>query len=153
MRVLSLMALVGALWQPTPSVRASIEAAAPASDGTVQLTVRVVPTGLTLGAYQGSLRFAPGALQLVRVVTPSGDGTRMSNPADSARGVIRFAGYAVNGFMKTEVLTLVVRPVRPLARAEVRAQLDVASDLAGTAVAKAQLYSATGVAPANGRTP
>lgn len=153
MRVSALLGLIGTLWQPTPSVRASIEARPPAADGTVQLTVRLAPTGLTLGAYQGRLQFAPGSLQVVRVVTPSGDGTRMSNPADSARGVIRFAGYAVNGFTRTEVLTLVVRPVRPFDRAALRAHLDVASDLAGTAVAKAQLHAATGVVPATERTP
>lgn len=153
MRMLALAALAGSLWQPARSVRATIEERAPAADGTVQLTVRVEPTGLTLGAYQGTLRFAPGAFRIVKVAAPSGDGSRLMNPADSASGVIRFAGYAVNGFAKTEALTLIVRPVRPLARAELRAQLEVASDLAGTAVPKAQLIAAQGVVAAKERAP
>lgn len=151
MKLIGLLSLV--LLQPTASLRATVEQAPTASDGTVTLTVRLEPTGLTLGAYQGALRFAPGALRIVRTAVPPGDGSRLVNVADSTAGVIRFAGFAVGGFQRTEVLTVVVRPLRPLARAEVRAQLDVASDVTGRALEKRQLLPSEGLRVGRERTP
>ena len=109
------------------------------------LQVHLRPTDLVLGSYQGSLRYEPGSLSIVAVSAPGKDGTRMFNAADSARGVVRFAGFSTSGFTSTEVLTLVVKPMRPLERAGLIAAVDVAGDLDGKAVAKARLIPARGV--------
>lgn len=139
---LGIVALAGALAAGQGSARAVVTAAAPAADGSVTLAVRVTARDLALGAYQGSLRYAPGTLEILRVATPGGDGTRVVNPADSAQGIVRFAGFTVSGFRTDTVVTVVVKPRGGLPAARVQAVLDVAADVDGKAIAKEQLSGA-----------
>lgn len=136
---LGVLALAGALVAGQGSARAVVTASAPAADGSVTLAVRVTAEQLRLGAYQGTLHYAPGSLGIVQATTPLGDGTRVSNPADSAQGIVRFAGFTVSGFRSDTVLTLVVKPRGALRAAAVQVQLDVAADVDGKAIEKAQL--------------
>lgn len=132
--------LASALLLQAMRVQAVVAVGAPAADGTVAVTVRVVPTGVALGSYQGTLRFAPGSLRLVQVAVPRGaDATRMVNAADSTAGLIRYAGFTVGGFRHDTVLTLRVRPTRSLTAARLVATIDVAADSAGTRIARDRL--------------
>lgn len=133
------LALAGALGGGVPSLRAVIERSAPASDGTITVAVRGVATDLRLGAYQGRVQFAPGRVGIVGSGTPSGDGTRLVNLADTAQGIVRFAGYAVPGFRSDTLLRLVIRVPRGVDAAELRVELDVASDVDGKPLERAQI--------------
>lgn len=137
------LALAGAIAVMDPSLRAVVQRAPAAADGSVALTVRLEATEMKLGAYQGTLRFTPGTLEVLSVDSPRGDGTRVVNPADSAQGIVRFAGFTVTGFRTDSVLTLRVRPKRALAQSGVRVLLEVASDVDGKALPRAALREAT----------
>lgn len=130
-----------------PSVRAVLDVGTPAPDGTVRLTVRLAPEAIALAAYQGTLRFTPGSLRVLRTATPRGDGTRLVNAADSTRGILRFAGYTVARFTDLTVLTLDVRPVTSLDRARPQVTIEVAADSAGTRVPTARLLPSTAARP------
>lgn len=73
-------------------------------DAPVGATVRVrvevqaaAQQGFLLGSYTGRLQFDPAALQFQQENAIS-DGLRISNPANAAKGEIRFAGAAATGF-------------------------------------------------------
>ena len=129
-------------------VQAVVDVGAPAADGTVPVTVRVVPSAVVLGSYQGALRFTPGSVQLRQVTAPrGGDATRLVNAADSTAGLVRFAGYTVSGFRHDTVLTLRVRATRPLDPAAFIATLEVAADSAGTRIPRERLLPSSGGRP------
>ena len=128
-----------------PTLRAMITASAGATPGTQALVIRLEPRDFVLGAYQGRLEYERGSLQVLSLAASQRDnGTRLYNAADSAKGVIRFAGYTTAGFTSTTVLTLVVRPLKSLAAAKVRVELDVAGDLDGKSIPKDRLIPARG---------
>lgn len=132
--------LGGAMVVQAVHVRPSVSVSTAAPDGTVTVTVRVVPTGVILGSYQGALRFTPGTLRAIQASAPrGGDATRMVNAADSASGLIRYAGFTVMGFRHDTVLVMRVRPSTTIAAAELTASLDVAADSAGTRIPRDRL--------------
>jgi hypothetical protein len=135
-----------------PSVRAGIEQRASARAGEATLAVVIKPTDVVLGSFQGAFRYTPGALSLVSVTIPDGDGTRVFNRIDST-GVIRFAGFTMTGFRSTDVLVLVVKSGKPLADAGLAVDLTVASDLQGTVLPASQLISTRGLSGSTGRAP
>ena len=141
---LTAMAVALTLDQGT-SVRASIVERPGAAPGEAVIALRLQPAGLALGSYQGTMRFTPGSFVIVSAATPKGDGTRIVNVADSARGIVRFAGFTVSGFSSLDVLTLVVRPARKLDAANLAAELDVAGDLNGVPVPRDHLVPARGI--------
>ncbi|HET8770328.1 MAG TPA: hypothetical protein VFM71_05015 [Gemmatimonadaceae bacterium] len=128
----------------SPAVRVVIEESIRDSAGLVTLTVRFKATGVELGAYQGKLEFEPGAFDIVSATSPRGDGTRMVNAADSASGVVRFAGYGLPGFKDDMAMTLVVRPRGTMVAARVRAGLEVAGDVDGVPIAAESFIPAQG---------
>lgn len=147
-----LMATALSLAAPqVPTIRASIHERPGAAPGETALTVRLTAVDLTLGSYQGALHFAPGSLGIISATTPRGDGTRMVNLADSAKGVIRFAGFTVSGFTSDEVMTVIVRAAKGVAAANLTAVPDVAGDLNGISVPRDRLIPARGVAPDSAR--
>ena len=133
-----------------PSVKASIVQRGGANPGEFAVTVRLQPIDLTLGSYQGTMRYTPGSLAIIAATTPKGDGTRVVNVADSAKGIVRFAGFTVSGFATQDVLTIVVRPARKLEDANLSADLQVAGDLNGVSVPKDRLIPARGISPNSG---
>ena len=130
------------------AVRSVVDVGTPSPDGTVLVAVRVQPEGVRLGSYQGTLRFAPGSLRVVSVAAPrGGDATRMMNAADTAAGVIRYAGFTVTRFQHDTVLTLRVRPTRAMAQAQLTASVEVAADSAGTRIPRDRLTPSSGPRP------
>ena len=130
-----------------PSVKASIIRRSATASGETTLAIVVQATDVVLGAYQGHFRFEPGSFAFVSVVTPAGDGTRVFNAADTAKGVIRFGGFTVGstGFRSQDVLVLVVRTRRSLENAKLAVDLDVATDLQGKAVPPSRIVPARGL--------
>jgi hypothetical protein len=128
-----------------PSVRATITQKPGTAVGETVLVVRLIATDMALGSYQGVLRYTPGTLAIVSGAAPRGDGTRMLNLADSAKGVIRYAGFTVSGFAGDTVLTLVVRAPRGIDAATLSAVPDVAGDISGISVPRDRLIPARGV--------
>lgn len=143
-----LLGLAGALLLQAGRVHAVVEVGTSAADGTVPVTVRVVPTGIMLGSYQGTLRFTPGTLRVIQASAPrAGDATRLVNASDTLAGVLRFAGFTVTGFRQDTVLTLRVRPTRSIQAAELRATIDVAADSAGTRIPRDRLIPSSAGRP------
>jgi hypothetical protein len=130
-----------------PSLRATIEQQRGAHEGETNLIVKATPSGFLLGAYQGTVTFLPGSFTIVNATTPGSDGVRVVNAADSAKGIVRFAGYTLMGFKSNEILTLVIKPKRPLATAYLSATVTVAADLNGTAIPREQIIPARGISP------
>lgn len=152
-RLAALCAVSLALFAPT--VRAVIEQKTDPATASTQVVVRLQPTELAIGAYQGILRFKPGVLRFVKVTTGGTDGTRVVNAADSASGVIRFAGFTVNekGFTSLDVLSLSLVDTRVLPLADLRVELEAVGDANGKAVPKTGLIAARGVRPAGRSSP
>jgi hypothetical protein len=147
----SLISLLALAASAAPSVKASIVRRSVAPSGETTLAIVVQPTELVLGAYEGHFRYQPGSFAVVSAVTPSGDGTRVLNAADTAKGVIRFAGFTVSGFKTQDVLVLVVRTSRNLDDARLAVDLDVATDLQGKAVPASRIIPARGISSTTGR--
>jgi hypothetical protein len=147
---LSLLALVATA---VPSVKASIVRRSATVSGETTLAIVVQASELVLGAYQGRFRFEPGSFAIVSAVTPAGDGTRLVNAADTAKGLIRFGGFTVNGsgFRSQDVLVLVVRTARRLETAKLSVDLDVATDLQGKAIPASRIVPARGLSGVAGR--
>jgi hypothetical protein len=132
--------LGGAMVVQAVHVRPIVTVGEAAPDGTMTVTVRVVPTGVVLGSYQGALRFTPGTLRAIQASAPRGaDATRMVNAADSVSGLIRYAGFTVTRFQHDTVLVMRVRPSATLTAVELTATLDVAADSAGTRIPRDRL--------------
>ena len=127
-----------------PSVRVSVVRSSESSGQRIVLLVRVEGTGLVLGSYQGRLRYDPTAF-VADSSTPGRDGTRYVNAADASRGSIRFAGFTPTGFTSHDAVRIVGRAIKPLAVAQIAADIEVAGDLDGKAIPKAGLLGATAV--------
>ena len=134
-----------------PSVKASITQRAGPNLGEYVLTLRLQAIDMKLGSYQGTMRYTPGSLTIVSAMAPKGDGTRVVNVADSAKGIVRIAGFTVSGFTTQDALTLVVRTTGTLEAANLSAELQVAGDLNGVAVPKDRLLPARGTSAETGR--
>lgn len=153
MHIVSCLSFIALAANAAPSVKASIVRRSASLTGTGETTLAVVvqPTELVLGAYQGRLRFQPGALSVVSAVSPDGDRMSVLNAADTAKGVIKFAAFTVSGFKTPDVLVLVVRAVSSLDNAKLTVDLDVVTDLQGKAVPASRLIPARGISGEPGR--
>jgi hypothetical protein len=131
---------------PPRSARAVvIERATPG--GKRQLDVVLELTGTRAGAYQATLNFRPGALTAIEARSRAGDGTRLVNPADSARGVIKFAGYTVTptGFSDSVMVSLTANVVGSLTQAGLSVTLEAVGGADGNPLTKAQILPFGGV--------
>ncbi|HRN54182.1 MAG TPA: hypothetical protein PK788_11840 [Gemmatimonadaceae bacterium] len=119
--------------------------------GTVTYVVRVITRRSDLGAYQGVVRFAPNAFELIESVTPSGGEGEMHliNPEVSA-GQIRFAAYATERFASDEAFRFTVRPLVMRADANLRAELTVGGAVSGAALEAEKLLASDGVRDSRG---
>lgn len=115
--------------------------------GTQSLTVRVLARDLTVAAYQGALRFKPGAYEVLGVHTPEGlEGeSRVVNSAEAAEGRIRFAAFAVEEFQSDVAFTVVVRRLAADASAGVEVDLEVVGTPDGKAVEAGRIMKSRGL--------
>lgn len=111
------------------------------------LTVRVLGNSLTIGAFQGSLTFERGAVELIETTVPTGiDGQFHIVNAENAReGVIRFAGFATEKFVGDEAFRITIKPLRPLSSIRFGTQLEVAGGTDGVALREEQLVAGSGL--------
>jgi hypothetical protein len=116
--------------------RVAVEQRAGTEAGTLTYVVRVLATGEKLGAYQGSVNFAPGMFDLVRVETPpNADGEyHVVNPAGFAEGRIRFAAFSTGTFSATEALRVTVRPRKAGASMAVSGVFEAGGTAAGAGI-------------------
>lgn len=125
----------------TPGVDSGVliaMAADPFEAGEQVLRILVVPTELALGSYQGRVSFDPELLQLIDARMPA-RGFRVVNTEPASEGLVRFAGFTVDGFGEAEVLALRFRTTRPIEPTAVTLELEVAGTLEGEAVPRPQL--------------
>jgi hypothetical protein len=109
----------------------------------VTLTVHVAGKNVPVAAYQGTLKFAADALEILEATTP-GDGSRLVN-ARAGAGLVRFAGFSTDRFTQTPAVQLVVRPLRPLESAQLAVSLQVVGEVTGAAVQASRLVAAPGL--------
>ena len=127
-----------------PRVTARIEQGPARRDGSVVLIVQVTSDGVALGSYQGSVHFDPSVFVADSVVA-GGDGYRVANGHEVARGVVRFAGFTTAGFRSIEAVRIVGVTKQSLDRARFSAELDIAGDLEGKKISPKYLRSTNGV--------
>jgi hypothetical protein len=60
-------------------------------------------------------------------------------------GLVKFAGFSTEVFGQTAAVRLVVKPLKPIALANLVASLDVVGEVSGTAVANDRLLQARGI--------
>lgn len=133
-------------------VHATLTRAADLADGRMVLLLQVEATGLGLGSYQGAVTFDPTQVTVDSAVAPSGDGSRLVNANDAAKGLVRYAGYTTSSFRTGDAVRFVVR-VKSLDAAKFATTLDVAGDVNGTAIAKTLLHGSAGVRSSRGTKP
>jgi hypothetical protein len=118
---------------------------------TATFIVRVVANGVKVGAYQGSVTFTPGTLELVNVTAPTANGELyIVNPAGFANGRIRFAAYTTAAaFNDTEAFRFRAVAVRPLSETLLTGRLDVAGEPTGAALSRTTLRASHGLRDAS----
>lgn len=137
---------------PAGNVEVMVQEQPSTASGTQVFAVRVVANDVPLGAYQGSVHFAPGAFQLVSVETPQVDGEyHVVNSADFAKGTLRFAAYTTGHFTGNEAFRVTLKPLVSLADAHLQGALDVAGEVTGTPIASARLKQSQGIRKATGQ--
>jgi hypothetical protein len=117
------------------AVVAVVASEPPNADGTVTFALRVRAPGVSVSAFQGAVRFAPGAFELVAMTSASSGGDEMYivNAADFAAGTIRYAAFTPRAFAAVssedgvEVMRVTVRVLRPIATADVGTTLEAAA--------------------------
>jgi hypothetical protein len=131
---------------PGGTVRAEITEEALEADGALTLVVRVRARNAALSAYQGAVTFTPGAFELVSISAPERAGeSYLFNPTEFEAGRIRFAAMSpvpfadVNAVGGIEAFRVTVRPLRPLAEANLAATVDIASLENGASLTSEQL--------------
>lgn len=132
---------------PRGSTQVFIQQAPATQADRVTLVVRVVANGVSVGAYQGAVTFAPGAFELIGIETPKGGSGDLFlvNPAGFAEGRIRFAAYTTEKFSDTEAFRVTVKPLKPLGEARVAGSLDVAGEVSGVRVSRSKIVASRGI--------
>lgn len=92
-----------------------------------------------LSSYQGSLRFDTSKLRLASVAAPEGD-YHVINRLDATNGVVRFAGFAVDGFDNAVELTLSFEAEQPIETGDVRFDLEVLGTDVGAEILPDQIF-------------
>lgn len=144
---------------PSGTVQAVIQSVPGGRNGEVTLIVRVVSNGVPVGAYQGSVTFAPGAFTLVYASSAgaSDDAAHVLNTSTFAEGRIRFAAFTATRFAEaetedgTEAFRFTVKPLQPVAAADLTVTLETVGESTGTAVAADRVLASPGVHDRSGR--
>jgi hypothetical protein len=132
---------------PKGSVQVVIQQDTHITGDSALFIVNVVGNDVPVAAYQGTITFSPGALEVLSVRTPPANAGefRIVNDRETGAGRIRFAGFSPEAFGSTEALRIVARVTRGLSATNMVGTLDVAGETAGTAVRKQNLRASDGL--------
>lgn len=103
-----------------------------------EVVVWMQTSGRPLGAYQARLRFERPMLSYDGARAPDG-GFRVLNDDASDSGVVRFAGFKVDGFDDREVLRVDFSAEQPIDPSQLSLELEAIGTLEGEAVAQNQM--------------
>jgi hypothetical protein len=125
---------------PLPSTGAyGMLVISPFRDGSQVLTLRIGSEQYSLSSYQGSLTFDATKMQLVSVGAPATD-FHLVNEGEAGRGVLRYAGFAVDGFTGPVELALSFQAGSPIESGDVRFDLDVLGTDVGSEITRGQVF-------------
>jgi hypothetical protein len=113
--------------------------AGPFRDGLQNVTLRIGSERLSLSSYQGVLRFDTERMRLLSVGHPEGD-FHLTNSLDASSGVIRFAGFAVDGFATAVDLELSFENQQPVKSGDIRFDLEVLGTSGGGSIAAEDVF-------------
>ena len=131
------------------AVQASFRAGSWAS-GEQSIWVRLAAVEGRIGAYQASVVFDPASISLVGSVMTDASGGQdfgIANPETNTPGVVRLAGFSIEGFQVRDVVELRFRSSRPLTSNDLELQLDVVGTVEGTEVSADELDVLSEVLP------
>jgi hypothetical protein len=113
----------------------------------VVFVVNVVPNGVPMAAYQGTVSFASTEMDVLAVRTPeAGAGEfRVVNADAAGTGRIRFAAFATQAFATTEAFRIVARLHGGLQAVNLAGVIDLAGEVAGNAIRADRLRASEGI--------
>lgn len=116
--------------------------AGPFRDGIQDVTLRIGSERLSLSSYQGSLRFDTEKMQLLNVIHPEGDegDFHLVNRLDARNGVIRFAGFAMDGFASVVGLGLSFESQQPIESGDIRFDLEIMGTSVGGVITPEDVF-------------
>jgi hypothetical protein len=118
-----------------------VRAALVSLDGTT-LVLRVESPAVALGSVQGTIRFDPADFAVIEVRQLT-DGYAVANTAEAASGLLRFAAFGAQGLAGPDLFSIRIRPIRPLAQAELMVGLEVAGTVEGEPLPASRLIGTT----------
>ena len=127
--------------EATGAVQASFQAG-PWNAGEQTVWIRLTGVEGPVGAYQGRAEFDTGRLNLLSGEMTDAEGADVFgvlNTDTGSGGVVRFAGFSVEGFDVRDVVALRFRTDRPLVAGDVRLTLDVVGTAEGVEVSSDEL--------------
>jgi len=131
------------------AVRASFRAGTWAS-GQQSIWVRLAAVEGRIGAYQASVVFDPAAITLVESAMTDASGGQdfgIANTEPGTPGLVRLAGFSIEGFEVRDVVELRFRSPRPLTSSDLRLELDVVGTVEGTEISADELDVLSEVLP------
>jgi len=133
----------------TGAVQASFQTG-PWSGGEQTVWIRLTGVEGPVGAYQGRAEFDTGRLTLLNAEMTDAEGADLFgvlNDEDGPGGVIRFAGFSVEGFEVRDVVALRFRTSQPLTSGDVRLTLEVVGTADGAEIASDELSVVSAMQP------
>lgn len=145
---------------PSGAAQVTVRQLAGGPAGTLTFAVHIVARDLTVSAFQGTVRFAPGMLELVETATPAAGAAGqmfLVNTDRFADGKILFAALTPTVFTGVtegngiEAFRFTVRTSRPIAEAGIVATLDAMGQESGETVTSDRMLASPGVVDLSGR--
>jgi hypothetical protein len=117
------------------------------SGDSVVFVVNVVPNGVAMAAYQGTISFSAADMDVLAVRTPDAkEGEfRVVNADAAGTGRIRFAGFTTQAFATTEAFRIVARLHGGLGATNLAGTVDLAGEVAGTSIRSDRLRASEGI--------
>lgn len=132
-----------------PGVNADISVG-PVYGGLQDLTVTLEYDQYRLSSYQASMLFSPSVGRLERYSLPSTD-YHVVNDGDASSGRVRFAGYAVDGFAGSVVLTFTFSVQKPLEPSDASVQFEAFGSAFGVPAKNSQVSLVGNMVAGGGR--
>jgi hypothetical protein len=114
--------------------------------GIQNVTLRIGSEQLSLSSYQGSLHFDTAKMSLLDFVLPEDD-FHLVNGVDSESGTVRFAGFAVDGFLTAVEVSLSFETPAPIRSEDIQFELDVLGTSVGSKIRKEDVFEVREIVP------